>query len=120
MQAALALSITLKGRALVAHVHEPPEVHLSTLRTVLPLLAVLVFLDGINSVVSGVPRGSGRQMLGGGAAAFGYFCVWAAAVCLFLPSEADNGASMACGGRSIRRARVCRLWCCCSMLLRWD
>lgn len=41
----------------------------------LPLLAFLVFLDGINSVVSGVLRGSGRQLLGAVCNFWGYFVV---------------------------------------------
>jgi Na+-driven multidrug efflux pump len=45
---------------------------------VLPLLALLMFTDGINAVMSGVLRGSGRQRLGATINILGYWWVAAA------------------------------------------
>jgi Na+-driven multidrug efflux pump len=51
------------GSNLVALFTNDPAV-ISSCCTVLPLLAGLVFFDGVNAVVGGCLRGAGRQMLG--------------------------------------------------------
>jgi MATE family multidrug resistance protein len=65
LQAALSLAITAWGRHLVALFTNDPAV-VASCCTVLPLLAGLVFFDGVNAVVGGCLRGAGRQMLGAG------------------------------------------------------
>lgn len=74
MQAALCGVIVARGDALVRLFTSDAAV-IASCSGVLPLLAGLVFFDGVNAVVSGVLRGSGRQLLGAGVNAFGYFVV---------------------------------------------
>uniref|UniRef100_A0A383V4G4 Protein DETOXIFICATION n=1 Tax=Tetradesmus obliquus TaxID=3088 RepID=A0A383V4G4_TETOB len=74
LQAALSLSISLWGRHLVALFTNDPAV-IASCCSVLPLLAGLVFFDGVNAVVGGCLRGAGRQMLGAAINFIGYWVV---------------------------------------------
>lgn len=116
MQAVLALTITFQGKALVGLFTNEPAV-ISACSTVLPLLAVLVFFDGINSVVSGVLRGSGRQMLGAVCNFWGYFIV-GLPLCAFLAFKADMGIHGLWWG--IIAGACVQAVVLLSMLLRWD
>lgn len=116
MQAVLALIISTQGRAMVGLFTNHPTV-IATSTAVLPLLAVLVFFDGINSVVSGVLRGSGRQMLGAVCNFWGYFIV-GLPLCAFLAFKADMGINGlwwgVIAGACVQAVGLL------SMLLRWD
>lgn len=116
MQASLAATITLQGRALVGMFTNDPQV-ISTCSTVLPLLAVLVFFDGINSVVSGVLRGSGRQMLGAVCNFWGYF-VFGLPLSAFLAFKGGMGIHGLWWG--IIAGACVQAVVLLSMLLRWD
>lgn len=74
LQALLALAIVLRGPQMVALFTNEPAV-IASCCTVLPLLAGLVFFDGVNAVVSGVLRGSGRQLLGAAVNGIGFWVV---------------------------------------------
>jgi Na+-driven multidrug efflux pump len=63
LQAAISVAIMAWGSNLVALFTNDPAV-ISSCCTVLPLLAGLVFFDGVNAVVGGCLRGAGRQLLG--------------------------------------------------------
>jgi MATE family multidrug resistance protein len=116
MQAALALTITLQGNALVQLFTNDPQV-ISTCSPVLPLLAVLVFFDGVNSVVSGVLRGSGRQMLGAVCNFWGYFIVGLplSAYLAFKAGMGIHGLWLGIIAGACVQAAVLV-----TMLLRWD
>lgn len=116
MQAALALLISTQGRAMVGLFTTDPTV-IATSTAVLPLLAVLVFFDGINSVVSGVLRGSGRQMLGAVCNFWGYFIV-GLPLCAFLAFKADMGIRGLWWG--VIAGACVQAVVLMSMLLRWD
>ncbi len=55
--------VLVSGKGLVQLLCTDPEV-ISSCLALLPLLCGLIFFDGMNAVVSGVLRGSGRQALG--------------------------------------------------------
>lgn len=74
LQSVLAVGLVMQGPTLVSWFTNDVAVATSC-AGVLPLLAGLVFFDGVNAVVSGVLRGSGRQLLGAGINALGYFAV---------------------------------------------
>jgi MATE family multidrug resistance protein len=116
MQACLALTIIAKGTSLVSLFTNDPTV-ISTCATVLPLLAILVFFDGINSVVSGVLRGSGRQMLGAVCNFWGYFIV-GLPLCAYLAFKQDMGIHGLWWG--IIAGACVQAVVLLSMLLRWD
>jgi MATE family multidrug resistance protein len=116
MQAALALTIMFKGNAFVRMFTNDPTV-IATCGTALPLLAILVFFDGINSVVSGVLRGSGRQMLGAVCNFWGYFIV-GLPLCAYLAFKANMGIHGLWWG--IIAGACVQAVVLLSMLLRWD
>lgn len=74
MQACICIVIVSFGKQLVTLFTNDAAV-IASCCTVLPLLAGLVFFDGVNAVVSGVLRGSGRQMLGAGINVIGYWVI---------------------------------------------
>lgn len=116
MQAGLAVIITTQGRALVSMFTNDPTV-IATSMTVLPLLSLLVFCDGINSVVSGVLRGSGRQMLGAITNFWGYFIV-GLPLAAYLAFKVDMGIHGLWWG--VIAGACVQAVVLVSMLLRWD
>eukprot|EP00877_Chromochloris_zofingiensis_P004859 jgi/Chrzof1/14374/Cz09g00140.t1 len=74
LQAAIIAGVLLNGQRLVRLFCSDAAV-IALCIEVLPLLAGLMFFDGINAVISGVLRGSGRQLLGAGINAVGYFVI---------------------------------------------
>jgi Na+-driven multidrug efflux pump len=116
MQGLLVLLIITQGRALVGLFTTDPAVITSSC-AVLPLLAILVFFDGLNSVVSGVLRGSGRQMLGATVNAFGYFVV-GLPLCALLAFKAGWGVEGLWWGVIVGACVQAVVLL--SMLLRWE
>lgn len=116
MQAVLAVLITTQGSAMVGLFTNDPTV-IATSTAVLPLLAILVFCDGINSVVSGVLRGSGRQMLGAVCNFWGYFIV-GLPLCAYLAFKADMGIHGLWWG--VIAGACVQAVVLLTMLLRWD
>ena len=85
--------------------------------SVLPLLSVLMFFDGINSVASGVLRGAGRQALGAGINALGYWVVGVplAAALAFKAGLGVQGFWLGVGSGALLQAVVVMV-----LVSRWD
>eukprot|EP00879_Flechtneria_rotunda_P021271 GHRR01022410.1.p1 GENE.GHRR01022410.1~~GHRR01022410.1.p1 ORF type:complete len:217 (+),score=52.76 GHRR01022410.1:45-695(+) len=116
MQAGLFAAILIHGKTLVQLFTNDAAV-IASCCGVLPLLAGLVFFDGVNAVVSGVLRGSGRQMLGATINAIGYWVIGVplAAYLAFYGGMGMNGFWVGVTGGACVQAVVLM-----AMLLRWD
>jgi MATE family multidrug resistance protein len=74
LQTAIVSCVLAAGPRLVGIFAADPAI-VSSCTAVLPLLGCLMFADGIISVGSGVLRGAGRQNLGAGINALGYWAI---------------------------------------------
>lgn len=88
LQATIAAGILLGGPLLVSQLCQDPAVRALTCST-LPVLSVVMVLDGLNSVVSGVLRGAGRQIMG--AKVNLACCLLAVPAAWYLGFKADMG-----------------------------
>eukprot|EP00878_Enallax_costatus_P029779 GHUV01032331.1.p1 GENE.GHUV01032331.1~~GHUV01032331.1.p1 ORF type:complete len:183 (+),score=48.49 GHUV01032331.1:771-1319(+) len=74
VQACLCMALLAGGQRLVG-VFTTDAAVIKGCAAMMPLLALLVFFDGLNGVVAGVLRGSGRQLLGAAINGLGYWVI---------------------------------------------
>jgi MATE family multidrug resistance protein len=116
LQAAVGALLAVAGRGIFA-LFCPDPVVIEAAHALLPVLVVLVSVDGINATLSGTLRGAGRQALGAGVNAAAY---WAVGVPLsgLLAFKLGMGAQGLWGG--ICLGASLQTLALTIMLLRWD
>jgi MATE family multidrug resistance protein len=116
LQAAIVMGVLSVGSKIVTLFCSDANVIASCV-TVLPLLSVLMFFDGINSVASGVLRGAGRQALGAGVNFLGYWVVGVplAAALAFTAGLGVQGFWLGVGSGAVLQAVVVMV-----LVSRWE